>query len=261
MPVADWRTERSTVPPRAAVIAAVGTVVAIAAVAPAVAADPTTWASATLVATATLCATVWYVIDVSRRRNEVGVDTVLTPADGVTLFRGVLVCGVAGFALSSPRWVWLPAGLFVLASLLDAADGALARRIGSTPVGRRLDGAVDALCVLLGAGAAVALGGIAAWYLLAGVVWYGFAGSLRLRRLRGKPVYALPASRLRRPIGAAQLVVIAVALTPVAPHSAVTATAAVALLALAASFARDWTIATGRRGESRPRLQSAPADD
>ena len=261
MPVADWRTERSGVLPRAAVVTAVGAVVAIAALAPVVAVDPTTWVSATLVATATLWATVWYVVGVSRRRDDVGDDATLTTADGVTLFRGLLVCGVVGFALSSPRWAWLPAALFALAALLDAADGAVARRIGTTPVGRRLDGAVDALCVLLGAGTAVALGGVAAWYLLAGVIWYGFAGSLGLRRLRGKPVYALPASRLRRPIGAAQLVVIAAALTPVAPQPALTVTAAVALLALAFSFARDWTIATGRRGESRPRPRSAPADD
>ena len=59
-------------------------------------------------------------------------------------------------------------------------------------------------------------------------------------------MYELPPSRLRAPIGAAQLVVVAAALTPLAPHPLLTIVAAIALLALLASFVRDWGAATGR---------------
>jgi len=107
-----------------------------------------------------------------------------------------------------------PRGLFVAAALLDAVDGAVARRTRETVLGARLDSATDALAVLVGSAVAVAVGALPAWYLVAGGVWYAYTGSLWVRRRSGEPVYALPPSRVRRVIGSAQFLVVAVALLP-----------------------------------------------
>lgn len=180
----------------------------------------------------------------------------LGPANAITLFRGWLAAVLAGAAVASPPVPWLPAALFVGVVGLDAVDGAVARRTRETVLGARLDGATDALAVLVGAAVAVALGALPAWYLLAGGVWYAYAGSLWRRRLAGAPVYGLPPSRLRPFVGTAQFAVIALALLPgvgLAGRSALlTAFAAVALAALLASFARDWAAATGRLGREDP---------
>ena len=179
-------------------------------------------------------------------------------ANGLTLLRGVLFCAVGGFVVATPSHGWLPAVLFAVAALLDVVDGTVARRTRTTELGERLDPAVDALGVLLGAAAAVALDALPAWYLLAGGLWFGYIGSLWLRRRRGRAVFELPPSRLRGPIGAAQMVVIAAALVPTAPTGAVTVAAAIALVVLVASFLRDWLAATGRLDRVPPGARRAP---
>ncbi|TKX75275.1 CDP-alcohol phosphatidyltransferase family protein [Halorubrum sp. GN11_10-6_MGM] len=187
------------------------------------------------------------------------------PANGITLFRGWLAVLLAGAAVASPPVPWLPAVLFVGAVGLDAVDGAVARRTRETVLGARLDGATDALTVLVGAAVAVALGALPAWYLIAGGVWYAYAGSLWRRRLAGEPVYELPPSRLRPVVGTAQFAVVALALLPgvgLAGRSALlTAFAAVALAALLASFARDWAAATGRLGREDPPTAAGRGSD
>lgn len=180
----------------------------------------------------------------------------LGPANAITLFRGWLAVVLAGAAVAPAPSPWLPAALFVGAVGLDAVDGAVARRTRETALGARLDGATDALAVLVGAAVAVALGALPAWYLLAGGVWYAYAGSLWRRRRRGAPVYELPPSRVRPFVGTAQFAVLALALLPSVGRGGgralLTAFAAVALAALLASFARDWAAATGRLGRDDP---------
>ncbi|RLM70589.1 CDP-alcohol phosphatidyltransferase family protein [Halorubrum sp. Atlit-8R] len=180
----------------------------------------------------------------------------LGPANAVTLFRGWLAVVLAGAAVAPAPDPRLPAALFVGAVGLDAVDGAVARRTRETVLGARLDGATDALAVLVGAAVAVALGALPAWYLLAGGVWYAYAGSLWRRRRAGAPVYELPPSRARPFVGTAQFAVVALALLPNVGRGGetplLTAFAAVALAALLASFARDWAAATGRLGRDDP---------
>ncbi|QAU11960.1 CDP-alcohol phosphatidyltransferase family protein [Halorubrum sp. BOL3-1] len=179
------------------------------------------------------------------------------PANAVTLFRGWLAVALAGAAVAPPPAPWVPVALFAGAVGLDAADGAVARRTGETVLGARLDGATDALAVLVGAAVAVAAGALPAWYLLAGGVWYAYAGSLWRRRRNGAPVYELPPSRVRRFVGVAQFAVVALALLPGVGGADgrpawLAAFAAVAVAALLASFARDWAAATGRLGRDDP---------
>lgn len=172
----------------------------------------------------------------------------LGPANAVTLVRGWLLAALAGFLAVDPAYAWLPAALFVAAGLLDAVDGAVARRTRETVLGARLDTSTDALAVLVGGAVGVVLSVLPVWYLLAGVVWYAFVGGLRLRRWANKPVYGLPDSRIRPLIGSLQLVVIGGALLPAFGPPETTAAAAIALSLLCASFARDWAAATGRLG-------------
>lgn len=167
-------------------------------------------------------------------------------ANTVTLFRGLLIAVVAGFIVASPGWMWLPATVFSVAALLDGIDGAIARRTRTSKLGAQLDHFVDALAILVGGGAAVALAGLPAWYLTAGVLWFAYAGAIFLRKRRGQPIYELPESRHRRPVGIAQLLVIAIGLSPFAPHVGLSIAAGAALIGLVGSFLRDWASVTGR---------------
>ena len=75
------------------------------------------------------------------------------PADWVTLTRALLVAGVAGLVADSfgrPVPVTALVTLSIIALVLDAADGQVARRTGTaTSLGARLDGEVDAFLILL----------------------------------------------------------------------------------------------------------------
>src|ERR1022692_1856108 len=75
------------------------------------------------------------------------------PADWVTLTRAVLVAGVAGLvadSFSRPVSITALVTLSIVALVLDAVDGQVARRTGTaTPLGARLDGEVDAFLILL----------------------------------------------------------------------------------------------------------------
>ncbi|MEZ3167341.1 CDP-alcohol phosphatidyltransferase family protein [Halorubrum ejinorense] len=188
----------------------------------------------------------------------------LGPANAVTLFRGSLAAVLAGALVAPPPNPWVPLGLFAGAVGLDAVDGAVARRTRETVFGARLDGATDALAVLVGAAVAVAVGALPAWYLVAGGVWYAYAGSLWRRRRSGAPVYELPPSRVRPFVGSAQFGVVALALLPTVGSTTPAWLAAVAALALAtllASFARDWAAATGRLGRDDPPIAAGRGAD
>lgn len=167
-------------------------------------------------------------------------------ANAITLVRGFLVSLLAGFVVLTPSTSVLPAALYLAAIVLDAVDGAVARRTLVTSLGRFLDRYVDAHTILVGAGVGVALGTLPWWYLLAGLVWYLFAGSLWIRERLGGAVFALPPSRIRRPVGIMQLVLIGAGLLPDVIPVPLAPLAAIALACLLLSFLRDWLWASGR---------------
>src|SRR5262245_59296310 len=84
----------------------------------------------------------------ARLRRSVGAaEMPLGPATAVTLGRGLLIAGVAGFLFLDPTGaaVWIPGPLYALAALLDRLDGALARRTASvSALGAALDVTTDA---------------------------------------------------------------------------------------------------------------------
>ncbi|ELZ46301.1 CDP-diacylglycerol--glycerol-3-phosphate 3-phosphatidyltransferase [Halorubrum coriense DSM 10284] len=223
----------------------------------------TAWVLAAAAPGACLAGYAWINLPANHRPGDGAPQPRLGPANAITLFRGWLASVLAGALAAAPPHPWVPVALFAGAVGLDAVDGAVARRTRETVLGARLDGATDALAVLVGAAVAVALGALPAWYLLAGGVWYAYAGSLWRRRRTGAPVYELPPSRLRPFVGTAQFLVVAVALVPGGPGGSppLTAVAATALAALLASFARDWAAATGRLGRDDPPLAAGRSRD
>jgi phosphatidylglycerophosphate synthase len=172
----------------------------------------------------------------------------LGPANAVTLARATLVGGVtalvadavgtapAAGSVGAPQTpVTVLVVLTVVALLLDAVDGQVARRTGTaSPLGARFDMEVDAFLILvLSVFVARSLGG---WVLAIGALRYVFvavAGVLPWLRA------ALPPRFSRKTVAAVQGVVLVVASAGVLPRPLVTAAVGFALLLLGWSFGRD----------------------
>ncbi len=160
------------------------------------------------------------------------------PADLVTLFRGLLGCGVAALTVESLLGRPVTAAVLALAVpalVLDAVDGWVARRTGTvTAFGGRFDGEVDAFLILvLSLYVAPAVGW---WVLAAGLVRYVFAvAGWVLPWMRGRLEYRY----WRKVATAAAGIVLAVAAADVLPHGVTVAAVVGALLLLAESFGRD----------------------
>jgi phosphatidylglycerophosphate synthase len=174
----------------------------------------------------------------------------LGPADWVTLVRAALALGVAAlvadsFAASVP--VALLVSLASLALVLDAVDGRIARRTGTTSaLGERMDGEVDAFLILaLSVYVAPSAG---AWVLAIGAARYAFlvAGYV-LPWLRAP----LPSRYWRKVVCATQGIVLTVAAAQVLPSALTDVALAIALVLLAESFGRDvWWAWSHRDGEA-----------
>ncbi|MDE2660664.1 MAG: CDP-alcohol phosphatidyltransferase family protein [Acidobacteriota bacterium] len=150
----------------------------------------------------------------------------------------------AGLALAG----WMPCLIYAAAALADYADGAIARRTGTTSAfGARLDAEADALGLAAASGIAVfASGTLPAWYLLAGCGRYLFGAALFVERRLGRRLVELPASPFRRRLAGFQMGLVAVCLAPfIEPEWAPPATLALGLPFLV-GFARDYLIGTGR---------------
>lgn len=163
----------------------------------------------------------------------------LTPADRVTLTRAALgaVCAVLvalGLSGVLPARSWALFLVAAVAALLDAVDGAVARRTGTvTRRGARWDMETDAaLLAVLSIGVAPwtpwALGIGAARYLF----WFG----ARVRPAWRAP---LPSSRSRRVVAGLQAAALVTALAPFLPLWVGQSLTAPALALLVVSFGRD----------------------
>jgi CDP-diacylglycerol--glycerol-3-phosphate 3-phosphatidyltransferase len=167
----------------------------------------------------------------------------------VTIGRGFMLVLLAGF-LFTPRpggfLAWWPAIVYTVASILDYLDGYVARVFGDvTMLGEHLDTELDAQGMLLASGLANWYGALPAWFLIIGVLRYGFQfGKWVLRRL-GRQVHELPPSVSRRPVAGLTMGFLSVVLWPIfSPPETVVAGAVFSLIILA-SFARDWLVVSG----------------
>jgi len=197
---------------------------------------------------------VWFLRrHLDRNRPEGGVTLAsLGLPNAVTLVRGFLYAGVAGFLFVppgtlSPAARWLPGVCYGVGATLDALDGHLARWNGpETLLGRKLDLAFDTLGFLLAPLVGVAWGRLPAVYLSLSAARYCYRAACWWRERRGRRVGDLPESRLRRPLAAFQMAFIAVALLPVLPPRLVHPAALVAAAPSLLLFARDYLAVTGR---------------
>lgn len=161
-----------------------------------------------------------------------------SPADRVTLTRAVLIGAVTAQAVQAttgpiPGWAFL--GPVVAALVLDGVDGQVARRRNcASPFGARFDMELDAWLILVLSGyVALHLG---AWVLVIGALRYVFVLAGRvLPWMRSE----LPPSRRRKAVAAAQGVLLAIAVAPVAATHVACAAALLALGSLLWSFGAD----------------------
>ena len=181
----------------------------------------------------------------------------LGAANRVTLTRATLVGGVTALvadALVGPANVAAVVGLAVVALVLDAVDGWVARRTGTvSALGARFDMEVDAFLILvLSVYVAQSVG---PWVLAIGAARYAAWAAGWLVPWMRTPV---PPRYWRKPVAAIQGVVLTAAAADQLPGVAINVAIAVAMVLLAESFGRDVVWQWRQQRVPRPEAPSAP---
>ncbi len=196
-------------------------------------------------------------LDQNYRPGESALLPTFGAGNTLTLLRGLAMALLAGF-LFLPRpldglLAWTPAILYTVLAVFDYLDGFVARLTNqATRLGETLDGAFDALGLLVAVGLAVWYGQLPAWYLLVGLSRYLFVAGLWQRQRRGQPVYDLPPSRNRRLLAGFQMGFISVALWPLFSPPGTTLAGLVFAVPFLAGFGRDWLVVSGRLNAASP---------
>jgi CDP-diacylglycerol--glycerol-3-phosphate 3-phosphatidyltransferase len=178
----------------------------------------------------------------------------------ITLFRGLLIAATAGYLVVSigdvsSQLLYAPAAFYTLAAAGDWLDGYMARRQQqTTQLGMELDTVLDAFGLLMAPALAVLAGKLHASYLLVSVAYYLFQWGIDWRERQGRPVFALPPSRIRRYLAGLQMALVAIALWPFVPASLSTMVGIALMIPLLVGFCRDWLHVSGQRGEGRERV-------
>lgn len=166
----------------------------------------------------------------------------------VTFVRLLALALLGGWILTGAmnHLTWVPVGLFAIAAGLDALDGAVARLDGNvTARGKHLDMHTDALTILLGSVVVIGIGRAPIAFIVVGVAQYAFLGGTVGRRLLGREVAKLPASPIRRLLGATLMGAIWVAMwPPLDPSFGYVLTIGVGALVLI-NYTRDWLAISG----------------
>ncbi|CUA92287.1 Phosphatidylglycerophosphate synthase [Pannonibacter indicus] len=164
-------------------------------------------------------------------------------ANTVTAIRAAMVSLVAAVVLfaemhrAGVEVHWTLAGLAGLALALDGLDGYLARRLHQeSDLGARFDMEVDAFLILCLSAAVWQLDKAGPWVLLIGLMRYGFVLAQYVQRRLAAP---LPPSFRRKLVCVVQVAALCVLLLPFVTAPLSVWIAAVALTALAWSFAVD----------------------
>lgn len=164
-------------------------------------------------------------------------------ANTVTAIRAAMVSFVAAVVLFAEMHRadavvhWALAGLAALALALDGLDGYLARRFRQeSELGARFDMEVDAFLILCLSAAVWQLGKAGPWVLLIGLMRYGFVLAQYVQPRLAAP---LPPSFRRKLVCVVQVTALCVLMLPVITAPLSIWLAAVALAALAWSFAVD----------------------
>lgn len=143
-----------------------------------------------------------------------------------------------GVATAAAPWpAWSLVSWAAITALLDAFDGALARRTGlASDFGARFDMETDAAFILILCVLVWQLDVTGPWILAAGGMRYAFVATAWVWPWLGRP---LPPSRRRQNVCVVQVVALVVALVPVMPPVWALVLCGGSLAALALSFAID----------------------
>jgi phosphatidylglycerophosphate synthase len=177
----------------------------------------------------------WAVLRSALRRSRI---RSFGAANGVTLARAILVGCVTAIVAQTFRERESVTALVVIAAaalVLDAVDGHVARRLGTTSgLGARFDMEVDAFLILvLSVFVARSFG---PWVLSIGVMRYAFVAAGRVLPWLRAP---LPGSMAGKTVAAMQGIVLVFAAADVAPRPVTYVAVASALAFLCWSFGRD----------------------
>jgi phosphatidylglycerophosphate synthase len=138
-------------------------------------------------------------------------------------------------AMPAPAW-WLVIAATVTA-LLDAVDGALARRSGlASAFGARFDMETDAAFTLVLCALVVQADQAGPWILASGLMRYAFVAAAWVWPLLNGP---LPPSKRRQTVCVVQITTLIVCLGPIVLPLLATSLAAISLALLTLSFATD----------------------
>ena len=173
----------------------------------------------------------------------------LGPANRLTIFRGIAYAWMAGFLLM-PRpgglLDWLPALLYMGASIADVFDGYLARRSERvTRLGETLDMEFDGLGVLVACALAVQYGQLPLVFLLVAAARPLFVWGMQWRTKKALPNYPMTESDQRRVIAGLLMIFLCTVLWPIFEPPVTYAVGAVFGVAVALSFLRDWLVTIG----------------
>jgi len=168
------------------------------------------------------------------------------PANRITLLRlgsAALLAALVGEAVphaplaAMPAVAWWLVIVATATALLDAVDGALARRSGlASAFGARFDMETDAFFTLLLCALVVQAGQAGPWVLASGLMRYAFVAAAAVWPwLSG----TLPPSKRRQTVCVVQITTLIVCLGPIVPAVLASALAALSLALLTLSFAID----------------------
>ena len=140
------------------------------------------------------------------------------------------------------NWIlWVPAIIYLVASILDYIDGIVARLSNSgTLLGADLDIDMDGLGVIVASLVAIHYGQIPLIYLLVGIARFLFLLGISIRRKRDLVVKPLPANPYRRGLAGAQMGFLVAVLFPVFTPPATSIAAIFFMTPFLISFLMDW---------------------
>jgi CDP-diacylglycerol--glycerol-3-phosphate 3-phosphatidyltransferase len=174
----------------------------------------------------------------------------------LTVIRGLLIAILAGY-LFQPwpesnffpgRPSWTPGLLYITASILDYADGRIARACRhDTRLGAFLDINLDALGLLVASLVGVWYGQLPTAYLSVGLAYFVYRIGILLRNKLSKPVAEPMPWRGARLFAGFQMGFAGIALLPVVGPPVTTLAAYIVMIPLLAGFVRDWMIVCGYR--------------
>jgi|GEM_PF-5226794 len=176
--------------------------------------------------------------------------TKLSIASLVTLWRGGMLTSAITAVLFAPQLagrILIIACLFLIAILLDALDGYLARRFDQqTVIGTMLDTETDGYAMLAGVVMASWQGLLSVEFMAAGLAYYVFVFAGNRRRIKGKELQDLLPGSFRRTMAGFMMGFIAVALSGVFSNHAVHIVGRIYLLFFIVLFIFDWLTVSGR---------------